>query len=258
MKNDLTTSDSSDEPKRGRPPVVTLESVTLAVEELRSQNLPVGIRSVMRLVGGGQDTIKALLKLVPSVKLSIGGAPELPESLARVWKSCVKEHIKDVMAECDKILDAEIVLRKTMEGRILDCEIREMELTDLVKTTSTERDRARAERDAESEAHAKTRVVSELHCRRSETARANEILTQHKLEEMCHCAQAAEVRAVELERRLNELQQLLAQSNVDNALLKGQLDAFLQRGGFEGPQGTSPLGGEGLSAVSVHRVGTPP
>lgn len=216
----------SGEPKRGRPPVATLESVIQAVEELRGKNLPVGIRPVMRLVGGGQNTIKALLKQVPGVKLAIESAPEVPESLTKLWKSCIDERIKGVLAECQQKLDKVAELIKTLQGRLLDAEVREMELADQIARTSTERDRARGERDAECEAHAQTRLEAASHRERAEHAEASAALTQHRLEEMVQRAQAAEVLVDELRQRLDDLQQHFSRANEEIARLKGQIDGL--------------------------------
>lgn len=236
--NDPVSAVPSGEPKRGRPPVATLESVIQAVEELRGKNLPVGIRPVMRLVGGGQNTIKALLKQVPGVKLAIESAPEVPESLTKLWKSCIDERIKGVLAECQQKLDTAAELIKTQEGRILDSEVREMELADQVALTSTERDRARAERDAEREAHAQTRLAAESHLERAENAEASAALTQHRLEEMVQRAQAAEVKVDELRLRLDDLQQRFSRAAEDNAHLKGQVYGLLHIQGSEDFPGT--------------------
>lgn len=248
----------SADPKRGRPPVATIESVTQAVEELRSKNLPVGIRAVMRLTGGGQDTIKVLLREVPSVKLSIDGAPEVPESLTKLWKSCIAEHIKNVLAECQQKLDAAAELIKNQDGRILDSEVRNMELSDLIATRSSERDRALAERDAECEAHAQTRLIGTSQRERFEKAEASAALTQHRLEDMVQRAQAAEVKVGELEQRLNDLQQQLSRASEYNANLKGQIDGLLYRRESENLSGTSPFSGAAQSSADVRRVGALP
>ncbi|WP_300650280.1 hypothetical protein [Hydrogenophaga sp.] len=236
--------------------MATIESVTQAVEDLRSRNLPVGIRAVMRLVGGGQDTIKALLQQVPSVRLAIESAPEVPESVTKLWKSCIAEHIKGVLAECQQKLDAAAELIKTQEGRILDSEVREMELAELLAIISTERDRARAERDAECAAHAQTRLIDASHRERFEKAEAIEALTQHRLEDMVQSAQAAEVKVGELEQRLKDFQQQLSRANEDNAHLKGQIDGLLLRRESENLLATPLSSGAAQSSAYVRRVGS--
>ncbi len=180
----------------------------------------------MRLTGGADKTVKALLKQVPSVKLTIESPPEVPESLTKIWKSCIDERIKGVLAECQQKLDTATELIKTQEGRTLDSEVREMELEEQVALTSTERDRARAERDAECEAHAQTRVAAASLRERVEHAEASAALTQHRLEDMVQRAQAAEVKVDELEHRLDDLQQQLSRAKEEVARLKGQIDGL--------------------------------
>lgn len=257
---DPTPEVPSGKSKGGRPRVVTLESVTQAVEELRTRNLPPGVRPVMRLVGGGQNTIKELLKQVPGAKLVIESGPEVPESLTKMWKSCIDERIKGVLAECQQKLDTAAELIKTQEGRILESEVREMELADQVALTSTERDRAIAERDAERVAHAQTRLEATSQRERADNAEASAALTQYRLEEMVQRAQAAEMKVAERDQRLDDLQQRFLQAKEDTAHLKGQIDGLLHSRGsenFPGPPSSSEVARSSAPARKVDSLPPP-
>lgn len=215
----------------GRKPVATLERVMWAVAELERENLYVGIRPVMRVIGGSPETIKNHLKQLGYPAPIIESTPNLPESLLKVWKSSVHEHTKTVRTECDELLGemGEQLMIKNSE--LLDREAELIQKDDLIALLRKERDEAVGARLSETQAHERTRAERDALRQRAERAEIAVVRLENERDTAIESVLSADAKCEKANIDLHRVEQALVKQHIENANLKGLLDSRMQ--GFE-------------------------